>query len=222
MTEEQRIERIESYIDKSMPADERLSFEKELETDTDLRNEVEQHAVATEVIRYASQKELKQRLQKIDAESSGTGSRRRLLRQLAIAASFLVLVAVGAYFMTADSGSNHGQMSMTPVELASDYFSPATVSQLRGQQPGSGSFSSRLAYADQLFLEGKYSEAAKAYEELAKEDNPQQQKAEWNMILSRMANDDSRYLDDLKKISSDVTHSFNQKAIDLLKAINPQ
>lgn len=215
MTEEQRTERIEKYLNNNLHPEELAVFEKELADSLQLQSEVAEHKKANAILRYANQKQLKERLRQIDRESAQT-PRRRFLRTIAIAASVLVLIAFGVYMTTwSDTGADK-QLSMSAEELAIEFFSPATTTQMRGTKPDPMTYSSRLAQADLLFKAGDFSESAKTYELLSKESHPQSEKAEWNMALARMAVDDSRYLDDLERIGQNPAHMFHGKAKDLL------
>lgn len=220
MTEEKRIERIESYLAKNRPREEIEAFEEEMAESPDLRREVDAHRKAQTVLRYANQKALKERLHEIDREINTQPANRRFLRQIAVAASVLVLVAFGAFmFNRSDLGVND-RLSMSNEDLAVEYFSPATTNQMRGGASDPMTFSNRLAEADKQFEAGDFSEAAKLYESLSTESHPQHEKAEWNMVIARLAGDDSRYMQDLQDIAQKPTHMFYEQATELLDVLN--
>jgi hypothetical protein len=220
MTEEKRIERIESYLDKSLPREEMEALEQKMAESPDLRREVDAHKKAQIVMRYANRKALKERLREIDRETNTQPVKRRFLRQIALAASVLVLIAIGTFMYNRSDMGGNDRLSMSNEELAVEYFSPATTNQMRGSASDPMTFSNRLADADKHFEARDYLEAAKAYESLSAESHPQREKAEWNMALARLAVDDSRYMTDLQDIAQKPTHMFYEQSLELLDVLN--
>lgn len=220
MTEEKRIERIESYLDENLPQEEMRAFEQEMAENPDLRRDVDAHRKAHTVIRYADQKALKERLREIDRETMAKPAKRRFLRYIAVAASVLVLISFGTFlYLRSDMGADD-HLSMSYEELAAEYFSPATTNQMRGSESNPMAFSNRLTEADKHFVAGDFSEAAKAYKLLSAQSHPQREKAEWNLALAHMAGEDSSFMKELQEIADNPTHMFHEQAIELLSVLN--
>jgi len=216
MTEEKRIESIEKYLEDRMSEAEKLAFEQQLSTDSDLSEDVEHHRKANEVIKYANQKDLKDRLRSIDREAQKGKPRRWLLRQLAIAASVLVLIVAGVFAYNSLVHDNDARLSMSEEEIAVDFHSPATTNQMRSNSKSdAASFSDRLALADIIFESGNYDEASTLYGSLATEQNPQSQKADWNMVIADLAAGNDRYQKELNRIAAEETHLFHERALEL-------
>ena len=222
MNEEMRTERIENYIMGRLSDADRKAFEEDLQNDPALLAEVQKHQAAHKVIKYASQKQLKQRLQEIDADTNSpkTATRRKLYTRIAVAAAIIAAVALGITQLTLVQDQHRDRLaSLEEIrEIAPDYFSPTNMDVQRGGAPTTEGFQAQLAEADKKYQDGDYQAAIQQYEKLSQEAHALNDRAEWNLLISRLS---AGQLDKdlLRQILDDPRHMYNEKATKLADAI---
>lgn len=116
MSTEKQFDKAEAYVLGILPPDERTAFEQELTKDSNLATEVQLLRLEHDAMRILEQDDLRQQMavwsmQKKEMESSGAKivpmqKRRSLVRPLAVAASFLVLMVAGWSVIQYNYGSN--------------------------------------------------------------------------------------------------------------------
>jgi hypothetical protein len=220
MTEEKKFERIETYLKGNMSRDEKQSFENELTSDDNLQKELVAHRKANSAIAYMNRRELKHKLESIDAENPprrGEARIRKLVIQLAVAASVVLLA--GFYFMFGDD--YFAQQSSLAV-LSEEYFVPTQQEIFKGNDAqNKHSYEEQLIGADQLYQNGQYEEAIIEYKRLSLVGHTLNDLAEWNLAMSYLLSESHQSDFDalLGQIIADSTHPYNERAIRLRKEL---
>ncbi|HLF65782.1 MAG TPA: hypothetical protein VI603_18620 [Saprospiraceae bacterium] len=211
-------ERIEAYLKGTLDSAQQAEFERQLGSDDALRKEVERHRQATLAINYSLAQSLKDRLKTIEQEigqpAKPISRRLPVFRQLAIAASFLILLAAGAYFYT--------QRTYDTGAVAERFFATTQSEQFRGREEYVISLGERFAEAERFFHEGDYEAAKQQYLMIIKEDSLLKGQAEWNLALCYYALDPAapQFKMLLERILSDTRHDYHAQALKLQKTID--
>lgn len=216
MNEEKRIEQIERYLSGDMAQSQLQTFEQQMESDSELASEVESHRKANQLLLLANQEALRSRLKNIDAElheQKGTIFR-KLMPRLAIAASVLIVVAVGVTMLVQQPGEST-QLAQVDKPAHVSYFAPTTVTQLRNRTEIGQSYQVSLAACDDFFVEERYDEARNCYTDLVSVDNMLSERAQWNLMLCHLALDSETYLTQLQAMANDQSHMYHEKAKQL-------
>ncbi|RLD19472.1 MAG: hypothetical protein DRI69_08360 [Bacteroidetes bacterium] len=220
MTEEQRIERIESYLSGEMSQEDKVSFESELTQDQDLREEVALHRKADRAIAYLNEKQLKQRLQTITAgqKASASGGRmRKLVIRLSIAAS-IVLLATWSVLITTDYFDQNASLA----DLSEEFFVPTQPEVFRGEDAqDKSSYTGQLIEADLMYQSGDFEGAIAEYKRLSLNSNTLNDRAEWNLAMSYLLSESHQGEFDalLDQITGDTTHMYHERALSLLEEL---
>lgn len=116
---------IQAYLNNTLSAEDRISFEEEMARDNDLRMTVEEFPVILEAIEASAQDEARTMVQRTRVSFSGQErhpAQRRVLplRRLSIAATFLVLILAGALIYANLKYS-------TPALIQSAYTAPSDL-----------------------------------------------------------------------------------------------
>lgn len=111
-----RFSLIEKYFEETLSASERIEFEELLNIDTEFKKEFDFQSNLQKAIRNEKKIELKKELQELEKKSFNNKARGGSYF-LRIAASILVLVSVGGYFLLNSS-------SASPDDLFNDYYTP--------------------------------------------------------------------------------------------------
>lgn len=123
-------EKIEKYIQGKLTTDQLLAFEKELAADSQLASLLADHRKSEIAIKAAARQQLREASQTAyDNLSKLQHQRVLMMRRLAIAASFTLLLAAGFWWLNSGAGKN------TPEELFAQYFEmPAAPSVRNGNE----------------------------------------------------------------------------------------
>ena len=220
MTEEQRIERLEAYLGGTMSKDERVIFDSELALDQSLREELEKHKKAHQAITYMNRKELKQKLETIDAESVFPAKQariRKLVLRVAAAASIVLLVGFGIVFTT-----GYFEQESSLADLSEEYFVPTIPESFRGENDqNTSSFEEQLVQADLLYQNGDYAGAIVEYKRLSLIDHTLNDLADWNLLMSYLLSEShqSEFKNLLNRIVADQRHMYQERARRLQKEL---
>jgi len=216
MTEEQKFERIETYLKGNMSRDDKQSFESELTSDDELQKEMAAHKSANGAISYMNRRALKSKLVAIDAENPAQRKEskiRKLMIQLAFAASIVLLA--GFYFVF---GGDYFNQQSSLAELSEEYFVPTHLENFKGSDAQiKRSFEEQLISADLLYQNGNYEEAIAEYKRLSLMDHTLSDLAEWNLVMSYLLSEShqSEFESTLSQIEEDKTHPFYERAVRL-------
>ena len=203
-----------------MSESQRQAFEQRIAEDKQLAADVAAHTRAHKVLDAANQHVLKSRLAAIDAELDGNkkGNIRRLMPRLAIAASFLLIAAVAVTLLVRQPAGTTGD-AVASADLATKYFAPTQVDQLRNKDNYSETYQATLSACDRYFEAGYYDEAVKGYSYHAGIDHMLNERAEWNLMISYMALEDGSYVPILEQIADDEGHMYHDQALKLQKEL---
>lgn len=162
MSTEKQFDKAEAYVLGILPPDERTAFEQELTKDSNLATEVQLLRLEHDAMRILEQDDLRQQMavwsmQKKEMESSGAKivpmqKRRSLIRPLAVAASFLVLMVAGWSVIQYNYGSS---------ALGNDFMLTTTLSDRSNIAP-----SNPLIDALDAMETRKYADAVRILDEL--------------------------------------------------------
>lgn len=215
MNEEMRQERIEAYLSGSLTETERKNFEEQLATDKDFATEVAMHEGAHEVIAHMRRKDLKEHLQAIDSESANATSPERgakvrampIYQRIAVAASVILVVGFALSIIFNPSLNS-------PQELAAEYYAAIDIDRMRSGQPvDQQDWTTKLLLAEDLFGKGDYRGAAGVYLDLSDENLIHQEKIQWNLLMSYIADEQfSKAGKLLDLVLSDPQHGFYDEA----------
>lgn len=107
MTEQEKNDQILRYLNGEMDSNEEVDFEKRLEKDSALNQEYEWQATISTGVKQEFIDEKKQMLQQYE-ESKKPGPYRKFLKAGLLAASIIIAIGVGIYFMDfSNSGHNY-------------------------------------------------------------------------------------------------------------------
>jgi tetratricopeptide (TPR) repeat protein len=220
MTEEQRMDRFESYLKGAMSKSERESFDSELEVDQSLREELAAHKNADSAIAYLNRKELKRQLESIDEEDPFVRTQtriRKILIRVAVAASIVLLAGFGIVFTT-----GYFSQETSLADLSEEYFAPTQAESFRGSDDGvKRSYEAQMIQADLLYQKGEYEKAIAEYKRLSLIDNTLNDLAEWNLVMSYLLSESHQTdcEEILNRIASDTTHMYYERALKLQKEL---
>lgn len=216
MDERNTIDHIEDYLTGKLNADQRAALEMEISSDADLSMVFDRHAKAHEVINHGFNKELKERLVLIDRESASSQKIARirpLIRKLAIAATLVVAVGIAAQFWA-------GQ-AYTDLAIAQALLVQTELPEFRSEVVVVTTADVELNAADALFVSGNYDGAEKAYESLVAINNGLSPRAEWNLLLCYLVqNDQTQFELLLQKIRNTPDHEYSDSLMRLERKLN--
>lgn len=216
MTEEQKYERFEAYINGKMTNKEIAAIESELAVNQDMRTEMALHRKSHKAIAYLNQRDLKRRIVAIDDETKSSSSQapiRKLVIRVAVAAS-IALLAVFIIVFSNDRFTSEPSLA----ELSEAYFAPTHSETFRGANTDEKhSYEKQLISADSLYKLRNYDAAIQEYKRLSLIDNTLNDRAEWNLVMSYLLSDthQSKFIEALNQIVEDPTHMFQEKAVSL-------
>lgn len=246
----ERIERIERYLRGDMPEGERLDFERALREDKTLQAELNRIRLLDDALAVAVEDDLRARLETLKHRAAGPGAsgpkRRMLFTRWAVAASVLVVIGVGLWYLVGGGMSGLDQ-------FRDDHYLAYDYNQIRGDFAGRGNFPFELSAEDfnkteaaawfsewldehpddveaRYILAGILRDLDRAEEAKAQlahiiEANSilWSEKAEWNYVLLSTGGDwDTRAEDTFEKILGTPAHSYHPQAKELEKLMNTQ
>lgn len=207
MNTDQTYDRIEAYLLGKMTQDERNAFETAVAMDADLRKALDAHSKAHAVINHGFNQQLKQRLTKIDNESRSAPKVRKLYRRVAAAAAIVLLAGLVSFLVQGPQYTNDA--------LADQMFFTDQFDQFRSKGDAL-KLDVALATAQQLYKDGNYAGAQRAYEELAAEETVYQDLAEWNLLMCFLRQENIEQVNiRLQSILDETDHSFHTQAVKL-------
>lgn len=236
MISQDKIDRIEQYLNFEMADADRHTFETQMEQDLELAAEVGRREMAHKTLDLMIAENLRSELQAMEQQDTkvvSLASRSKRRFQLAIAASVLVLI--GAFFLFLPSKSSPYQLAMsayetpaftlrsgnaaTPADLAKgmealesgDYES--AISALEALDANSGfKVPANFYLGHANFLQGDYTKAQSYFDAAAAgNDLRYTEDAQWYATLSCLALKNN-CSDKLEDISNDSNHSFIEQA----------
>jgi len=254
---EPNIDKIEQYITGAMAAAERQAFEAEVASDPDLAEEVEAYRLAREAVELSISDQLRDQFRQWgEVEATGTINeeaqvvrlrpRHSLRRVLAIAASVLLILAVGSFWYANDQYAAD--------QLAAGYFDSSSAD-TRGpvnnqghplaeglEALQSGDYAAadnyfqnipatdenyadaRYFLAQSLHLQGKTDESTDILRGLLDQANINlRESAQWLIVLNYLKNgqvEDPEFQSRLNAIQADTGHSYYQEAEKLDRQLN--
>lgn len=249
---EDRYDKIEAYLGGQLSESEARAFEQNLAQDAGLQEELNAHLLAKDAIDVAIADSLRETLKTWKEEEKGNigiteGPRIRTLwrRNLAIAASVLVLIVAGSYWWANSQYSDSA--------IAGRFYSAADLASLR-KGPGD---QEPLAPGTKLIQQGNYTEAIQFFNDalLANENNNEarcyrgqayllqgdltaaetdlklvvqnsihknlQEKAEWVLALVYLKEGNaSQWQPLVEKMASNPEHNYHPDAVNLQTSLN--
>jgi tetratricopeptide (TPR) repeat protein len=246
----ERLEQIEKYLQGDMSEAERLDFENELRDDASLQGELDKIRLVNDALETAVEDDLRARLQTIAHRTASRGSSGPRLRFLfakwAVAASILVVIGVGLWYVFASGPSGLDQFRR-------DHYLAYDYNQIRGDFAGRSDFPFEMSSHD--FNKGKAAtwfakwleenpedpearyilagilrdldrteEAKKELAEIIQANSILwSEKAEWNYVLLSADKDwDALAESTFQKILSEPSHSYHPQAKELEKLLNAE
>ena len=208
----------EAYLQGTMQASAKASFEASLKEDPELREDLELYLSTREVLHEAYRFDLRAQLIAIDAEMDQKVAKRNtsIWKRIAIAASFLLVAAVAAWLFAGSYYSKHSILARLAEPIEADQWRSG------GGELDEESVAAYLSVADTHFMAGEYREASEGYAKVASSENLRADYAEWHLLLSRFMIDDSSpaFQDLLDTLLSDPSHPYHKDAVKLQNAIH--
>lgn len=211
---------IEAYLNGTMSPSEKERFEIALAEDADLAAVVESHRKAAILLKYGAYKDMKKRLQKLDAregiQGSGSGRQRALFFRRIAAAAAIFFIFASILWIWADQSFDQRNMAVS-------FYAKTEADSWRSMENDPASAVNPLelmAQAQEAFLAEKYAEAEIM---LTSMDNPLfKEKQEWNLLLCYFMQEAKKaeFAALLNKIKSEEGHDFRDDALELEKSIN--
>ena len=245
------IENIENYLSGKMSNSEKVEFEQELSTNAELKGKVRKMQIIDAALELAIEEDLRASLIKMAApDKSGLQLPRRLRRiplfRLAAAASVLILVSIGLWFISGkDSLSVNAFAENSYVEYdynnlrsggtATDELPPHSLKLIeQGDIQGAtvwhedwledhpNDTEARFVLATLYHLQKKYVESRTTFLQVAQSNSLLwSEKAEWNYIcISLLDKWDSDAQNMLDAILASEEHSYYSRALELKKVLN--
>lgn len=241
MDAEFHIEQIERYLKGFMSPDEKQTFEKELESNPELKKMILQHKYFLDGMRGMKITDMSSRLA---AQKTIKKRRINIVRILAYAAGVLAIVCITYLLMRSPVPSSE--------RLADAYYAPP-LADLQRSEPGyeDKDFQSAMEAFNaenwkraaalfgkiktdhpgyeqaQYFLahawvgEKQYETAKQLFDKMSVENGAYEQQAEWNRALMALYLNypQDKIIDALQGIAEDNDHFYSDKAKDLMKAL---
>lgn len=216
----------EWYIDKELHPEEAQRIDQRLKEDIAFAEVVKQQKQLKEGFNALKTENFREQLQQWDKEPQAPVKqlRPKWIRPLAIAASFLLLVAVGGNWY---SGNNYSNAA-----LAGKYYKVAPTANTLGGAAERETYLEQFDEAHQQLNTGDYPAAAGGFEALASQIPPEnfsdqdlkyyQDNIDWNLIIARLGagstigDFDMR----LKRITQDTEHTYYKQAVALEEDLN--
>lgn len=247
-----RYEKIEAYLGGQLSESEARAFEQDLVQDAGLQEELNAHLLARDAIEVAIADSLRETLKTWRGEEKTTkvnteGPRIRTLwrRNLAIAASVLVLIVAGSFWWANSrySDSAIAGRFYSAADLASlrngpaeeEPLAPGTQLILQGDYPGAIQFFNEALMANENnvearcyrgqahFLQGDL-DAAEADLRLVVQNSIHknlQEKAEWVLALVYLKQgNDSQWQPLIEKMASNPEHNYHPNAVNLQASLH--
>jgi hypothetical protein len=212
-------QKIEAYIAKEMDANQKSSFEAEMQADPEIEELVNAHLTADKVISHSLNMDRKSQLKKIDIELDkeldatqprSMAKRISMWRKIAVAASFILIASIAFHF--GSQGAN------TPNALAEAYFVESNH-QIRGEQTVKGPFE-LMTEAGDAFANERYTEAISLYDQVIDGKSLLFEQASFNKAMCLLSNDQVEdAIQILKTIQQDQDHQYQGNAKDILKKL---
>jgi TolA-binding protein len=242
---------IENYLDGRLPENEKAAFEERLRQEPSLQEEVEAMRVARQTIEVGIADRLRAELQTMAAENPGVagpvkGRVVSLKRIMAVAAGFLLLLAIGAYWQAqlnysgpalavqfyddaALAGTRSGIQSANELSpglsalQAEDY--PTAIAAFSAIPDSSAYFSdAQYLLANALYLSGRYDEAIPVLQALQGCPDPLiAEKADWLLALSYLNNgrkEDPAFTGLVNDIALNADHAFHPQAVQVQQKLD--
>ena len=221
ITEEQKYEKIERYLDGSLSEQELEAFETQIEADEELKKEIARHRTSHLVLEYATYLKDKERLSAIDRELetqeasvtiSSRSSRIILLRRIAAAASVLFVAGVAVWIWASATYSQGA--------VAKQLFAETELEVKRSSGPIAEMPNDvQLLLAQDHFRAGEYNEAIEIYNRVGSTNSDLRFKAQWNLIVTSIANGscdfNCEYL--ITSLAEDPRHPYQERAAQLVE-----
>jgi len=98
MARQYTFDQIEDYLDGNLPEGERLDFEREIESDAELKNEVSRHIQARKLNEFHARQQLKEKVKNIYDQVKAEESPSAGFSMMKIAAVIALFILAGGYF----------------------------------------------------------------------------------------------------------------------------
>lgn len=244
MDEQAQIDRIESYYHRTMPADERIQFEKELETNPALHQLFREHVYFLDGLQGLKLEALEKtlRTQHTNNFSIKTNWFRKNWIAASIAAVIIVLIGLN-WFFARNAGTS---------ALAHEYYSTPFAEVNRSNTQANDAFtkgmsafsrqkwqeaivafdatdSSHASYEQSLYFRAhayaelqNFEKALSSFNELASGNGEFRQQAEWNALLMHMMlnHPKNEIRSGLTSFANQPDHFYAGKAKEILERIN--
>ena len=244
MEENTNIERIEAYYHRTMPAEDRIQFEKELEANTALRQLYKEHVYMLDGMQGMKLEAFEKSIgdQKGNIPSLETSWLKR--NRLVVSIAALIIIVVGLNWFFAKKNET--------VSIAREYYSAPFAEINRSELTTNTVFNNGMT----AFSQQKWKEAIDAFDQVDPQDSSYQlslyytahayaglqdfenslagftdallrnsefkQQAEWNALLMRMMlnRPKKEIIDDLSMIANQPDHFYTGRAKNILERIN--
>ncbi len=238
MSNQEKIEMIERYLANDMSDEERRGFEAEVDQDSDLASELERRQTAHKALDFLISEDLRSELKAMEAKQGKVVTmktkRTSYIYKMAIAASFLILIA--AFFIFSPRGMTGSQAALAYYEspdysmrgsadqaieltngltaLGNGDFEEA-ISQLSSITPDAEQYISATYYlAHAYFQDEQYGQAHERFEIVANSGDIRfLESAEWNLVLSCLAQENKTCEQEIEKITSNPGHPYHQNTL---------
>ena len=241
MEQEALFDHIDAYIWHLLTDEERQNFEKNLETDLDLRAELTLRQLENEAFQLADKTQLREKMKAWRAEEAvekktetaltetkvvsinqGRIVRFSPMRWAAAAAVALLFVVGGRYWVTTNYGSG---------ALASAFYGKTqqvapSEEELFGASGAETDATPLLNEAKKAYEAKNYAQATTIYQNIVQDKTVkinQVEEAEWKLLVTYLANNktnDAEFKALLIKLQTDANHSFHFSALELGQKMN--
>ncbi len=247
MNQEELLHKIDLFLWKLLPASEQQAFEAEIQQNPSLQETVAQRKLENEVIKQMRRNDLDDKvkgwLEDVDFDKVipialgeveqedikkkpliiQKNNSRKMPSRLwvwGVAASIVLLVAAGWWWHK--SNYNRSEV-LKPLFAASGNLE---ITPIKGRAGGNGEYEPSIDSVNYYFNQNQFDSAIAAYEyflgdtELLAINKEAKQKAEWQLVLTYLAQNNPKYVAQLDVIVSDNSHLFHQNALNLKQKTN--
>lgn len=201
MANNDKNEKIDPYLDGELNAEEKTAFEKSMEQDAQLKEEVTQNMLLREVIESGQQEKMRTNIRKWRREAALSGNARvtrirRIGYRLAAAASVIIILTASIFTIIVPQYSNE--------RIASRFYEPETdLGQIRGSNDAD-----ILRRAFENYEQGNYSGAIAGFQRY-----PENDKALYGLGLCFFQTEDyTNALQTFKTLVERNNIQYNEKA----------
>lgn len=239
MSSQEKIEMIERYLANDMSEEERRGFEAEVGQDSDLASELERRQTAHKALDFLISEDLRSELKAMEAKEGKVVTmktkRTSYIYKMAIAASFLILIA--AFFIFGPGGQMSGSQAALAYYESPDYSMRGSTNQVVELTSGltalsNGDFEEAISQLSSItsdaeqyisatyylahayFQNEQYGQAQERFEIVANSGDIRfLESAEWNLVLSCLAQENSNCEQEIEKITSNPGHPYHQNTL---------